>query len=88
MIGILLMIYAIYHCRRYGEDKGKIHAEVQELHNKGLLKVLRESFFAILSPVIILGCIYSGVASPTEGCYFCILCADHQSFCLQEHPHP
>ena len=43
-----------------------IHAEVQELHNKGLLKVLRESFFAILSPVIILGCIYSGVASPTE----------------------
>lgn len=67
MIGILLMIYAIYHCRRYGEDKeAKIHAEVQELHNKGLLKVLRESFFAILSPVIILGCIYSGVASPTE----------------------
>lgn len=54
MIGILLMIYAIYHCRRYGEDKAKIHAEVQELHNKGLLKVLRESFFAILSPVIIL----------------------------------
>ena len=64
--GLGVMIYAIYHCRRYGEDKAKIHAEVQELHNKGLLKVLRESFFAILSPVIILGCIYSGVASPTE----------------------
>ncbi|MGX8684155.1 MAG: TRAP transporter large permease, partial [Lachnospiraceae bacterium] len=29
-------------------------------------KVFRESFFAILSPVIVLGCIYSGVASPTE----------------------
>ena len=33
---------------------------------KDFLKVLQESFFALLSPVIILGCIYSGVASPTE----------------------
>ena len=32
----------------------------------GLLKVLKESFWALLSPVIILGCIYSGIASPTE----------------------
>ena len=73
MIGILLMIYAIYHCRRYGEDKAKIHAEVQELHNKGLLKVLRESFFAILSPVIILGCIYSGVAAVISVFYALII---------------
>ena len=28
--------------------------------------MLKESFFALLSPIIILGCIYSGVASPTE----------------------
>ena len=49
-----------------GEDKEKIHAEVKVLHDKGLLRVLKESFFALLSPVIILGCIYSGVASPTE----------------------
>ena len=61
MIGALLMLYAIYHCKRYGEDKEKIHAEVQMLHDKGLLKVLKESFFALLSPVIILGCIYTGV---------------------------
>lgn len=66
MIGILLMLYAIYHCRRYGEDKEKIRAEVKELHEKGLINVLKESFFALLSPVIILGCIYSGIASPTE----------------------
>ena len=58
MIGLLLMIYAVYHCKRYGEDKEKIHAEVKTLHDKGLLRVLRESFFALLSPVIILGCIY------------------------------
>lgn len=66
MIGLLLMLYAIYHCKRYGEDREKIYAEVKTLHDKGLLRVLRESFFALLSPVIILGCIYSGVASPTE----------------------
>ena len=66
MIGLLLMVYAVYHCKRYGEDKEKIHAEVKVLHDKGLLRVLKRELFALLSPVIILGCIYSGVASPTE----------------------
>ena len=66
MIGGLLMFYSIWYCRRNGEDKEKIHAEVQHLHDKGLFRVVKESFFAILSPVIILGCIYSGIASPTE----------------------
>ena len=66
LIGLLLMLYAIYHCKRYGENKEKIHAEVKKLHDMGLLKVLKESFWAVLSPVIILGCIYMGIASPTE----------------------
>lgn len=66
LIGALLMFHAVYYCKRNGEDKEKIHAQVKQLHDKGLLNVLKESFFAILSPVIILGCIYSGVASPTE----------------------
>ena len=60
------MLYAIYYCRRYGEDKEKIRQEVAKLHAKGLFNVCKESFFAVLSPVIILGCIYSGIASPTE----------------------
>ena len=66
MIGLLLMLFAIYHYKKYGEEKVKIAAEVKILHDKGLLGVLKESFFALLSPVIILGCIYSGIASPTE----------------------
>lgn len=66
LIGVLLMVYTVFYCRKHGEDKEKIHAVVDELHGKGLWAVLRESFFALLSPVIILGCIYSGVASPTE----------------------
>ena len=66
LIGILLMVYAFYYCRKHGEDKLRIRMEVQKLHDRSLVTVLKDSFFAILSPVIILGCIYSGVASPTE----------------------
>ncbi len=66
MIGGLLMAYTIYYCKKNGEDREKINAVVDELHEKGFLRVLKDSFFALLSPVIILGCIYSGVASPTE----------------------
>ena len=66
MIGGLLMVYAIYYCKKHGEDKEKIAEVVDELHEKGFLSVLKESVWAILSPVIILGCIYSGIASPTE----------------------
>ena len=66
LIAALLMIYAIYHCKKYGEDKEKIHAEVSLLHEKGFTRVFLDSFWALLTPIIILGCIYSGVASPTE----------------------
>ena len=66
LISALLMLYAFYYCRKHGEDREKISAVVGELHKKGLFAVLRDSFFALLSPVIILGCIYSGIASPTE----------------------
>lgn len=66
LIGGLLMFYAIVYCKKNGEDRDKINAKVGELHKKGFGKVLREGFWALLSPVIILGCIYSGIASPTE----------------------
>lgn len=66
IIALLLILYAVYHCKRYGEDKEKIKREVDALHEKGLWNVLKESSFALLSPIIILGCIYTGVASPTE----------------------
>jgi C4-dicarboxylate transporter DctM subunit len=66
MIAILLIGYAYYYCKRHGEDKQKIENKIEELHQKGLWRVFADSFWAILSPVIILGSIYSGVASPTE----------------------
>ena len=66
IISILLMIYSIIYCKKNGEDKEKINKVVNDLRKSGLLNLLKESFFALLSPIIILGCIYSGVASPTE----------------------
>lgn len=66
LISALLMFYAVYYCKKNGEDQEKKQKMVGALHEKGLLYVLKDSFFALLSPVIILGCIYSGVASPTE----------------------
>ena len=62
----LLMIYSIVYCKKYGEEREKINKVTDELRKNGLFKLLKESFFALLSPIIILGCIYSGVASPTE----------------------
>ena len=60
------MSYAVFYCRKNGEDKARIEEEIGKLHEKGFGKVFKESFWAILSPVIVLGCIYTGVTSPTE----------------------
>ena len=66
LVAVLLMGYCIFYCKKHGEDKEKINEEVQMLHSKGFLSILKEGFWALLTPVIILGCIYSGIASPTE----------------------
>lgn len=66
LIGGLLIAYAVLYCKRKGEDKEKIHAKVSELRRLGFWKVFRNSFWALLSPVIVLGGIYSGFVTPTE----------------------
>ncbi len=66
LIGICLMAYAFFYCKRHGEDKEKISANYNALKSKGFLRVFRESFWALLSPVIILGGIYTGIVTPTE----------------------
>lgn len=65
-IGFCLMVYSFYYCKKYGEDKEKLREYEEELKKDGLGKLFLNSFWALLSPVIILGSIYSGIASPTE----------------------
>ena len=66
LLGALLMIYAVYYCIRKGEDRQRIHTVVGELRQQGFLHLFLDSFWALLTPVIILGSIYGGIATPTE----------------------
>lgn len=66
LIGVMLMLYAWYYCKTKGEDKEKIDAVVNEIRNKGIFALFKDSFWALLSPIIILGGIYSGIVTPTE----------------------
>lgn len=66
LIGCFLMLYAIYYCKKNGEDKEKISANHKSLKEQGLLNLLLDSSWALLSPVIILGGIYTGITTPTE----------------------
>lgn len=66
LIAASLMIYTYIYCKRNGEDKEKINATVDKLKEKGFLILMRDSFWALMSPVIILGGIYSGYFTPTE----------------------
>ncbi len=66
VIALLLMGYAVIYCKINGEDRKLIDESVGQLRARGLATVIKESVWALLTPVIILGCIYTGIASPTE----------------------
>lgn len=66
LIGLCLMLYAWVYCKRNGEDKEKVHANYEKIKSQGFFKLFADSFWALVSPVIILGGIYSGLTTPTE----------------------
>lgn len=66
LIGVALMVYCYIYCKKHGEDKQKLQESYAKLHKDGLWKLFKDSFFALMTPVIILGTIYTGICSPTE----------------------
>ena len=66
LIALTLMVYVQIHCRTKGEDREKIESHYHELKAKGVFGVLKDGFWALLTPVIILGGIYTGLTTPTE----------------------
>lgn len=66
LIAGCLMAYAVFYCVRKGEDRALIDSKVAQLRQKGFFSVLKESFWALLTPIILLGGIYSGVVTTTE----------------------
>jgi len=66
LIGLSLMIYAYIHCRIHGEDKEKLLENYKKIRAIGFLKLFKDSIWGLFAPVVILGSIYGGIASPTE----------------------
>jgi len=61
LMGATLMLYCLFISKRF--KFGKV---VIRFSFKNIIKSLKESIFALLMPLIILGGIYSGVFTPTE----------------------
>lgn len=66
LIGVFLMAYAVFCCRHSGEDRQRIAERMREIRKDGFFFLLKESFWALLCPVIVLGGIYTGLFTPTE----------------------
>ncbi|MCL2853191.1 MAG: TRAP transporter large permease [Defluviitaleaceae bacterium] len=67
LVGLILMVYVfLYFKIRGGEDREKLMENFNNLREKGLLQLFRDSIFALLAPVIILGGIFGGIVTPTE----------------------
>ena len=66
VMSLCLMAYAVIYSKWKGEDKARVDAVVNELHKRSFWVIFKDSFWALLTPVILLGGIYSGVVTPTE----------------------
>lgn len=69
MAGIIPgLMFSVGFClmARFLYGKRKIESEVQKFNLKEALMVTKDSIFAVLAPVIVLGGIYGGIFSPTE----------------------
>ena len=66
VIAGFLMLYAYFYCVNRGEDKEKIAANYEKLRARGFFGVMRDGFWAMMTPVFILGGIYGGIVTPTE----------------------
>lgn len=66
LVALFLIAYSFMVCKRNGEDKEKLRAYYKEVHDRGWKSVLMDGFWALLAPVIVLGSIYGGIATPTE----------------------
>lgn len=65
--GLLLIIYAYLHCRIRGDgDRAVIHQSVDELRQQSFRLVFKDSIWALMTPVLILGTIFSGIADTAQ----------------------
>ena len=75
LIALIMSIYTWVYCKRKGEDREKLQANFDDLKSRGLWNIFKDSFWALLTPVIILGGIYTGVVTPTEAAVLSVVYA-------------
>lgn len=75
LIGVFMMAYAVFYCLKNGEDKALIKERMSELKSRGLWPLFKESFWALLCPIVVLGGIYAGFVTPTEAAVISVVYA-------------
>ena len=75
LIALFLMGYCVYYSVKKGEDREKVQEHCTRLRSRGLGHIIKSGFWALLSPVIILGGIYTGIFSPTEAACISVIYA-------------
>lgn len=66
LIAACLSVACYIICKRRGEDRAKLMENYTAIRSRGFWAVFKDSFWALLTPVIILGGIYGGIVTPTE----------------------
>ncbi len=66
IIATCLSLCAYIYCVRHGEDKERLQANYEAIKAIGFWPLLKDSSWALLTPLIILGGIYGGIFTPTE----------------------
>lgn len=75
LIGGFMMAYAVFYCIRKGENRTLINARLKEMEKEGFWKLFKDSFWALLCPIIVLGGIYTGFVTPTEAAALSVIYA-------------
>ena len=66
LIGLCMMVYAVWYCSREGENRALIEKRMEELKAQGFGHLFLDSLPALSCPIIVLGGIYAGFVTPTE----------------------
>ena len=67
LAGLILIVYAYLYCRKHGNgDQAVIDAHNDALRSRPFSAVLKESIWASICPVIILGGIFAGITDTSQ----------------------
>lgn len=66
IIATCLSVCAYIYCVRHGEDKERLRTNYETIKSIGFWPLLKDTSWALLTPLIILGGIYGGIFTPTE----------------------